>query len=272
MKRLFHPLVPSSLYRSFQAVAKAWDIRGGHWSEPEIDLVRFGVREGDTVLDVGANFGLYCYHLSRAVGPSGRVLAFEPLPEASATLGLVVRLLGLSNVRVFQKGCADETARVAFEIPVQSSGAIAAGQAYIGLRNDDREGRADQVRWAKTMRVFGDVVRLDDFLPELDSVSFIKCDIEGAELLAFRGAAKTISRHFPSVICEINPWFLEGFGIDIDDLTGFFFERGYRLYRYVDGRLRNQSASDVVEDNYLFLHPSRGESFAKLLGERPPIP
>ncbi len=237
-----------------------------------MDLVRLGVREGDTVLDIGANFGLYCYHLSRAVGPAGKVLAFEPLPETSATLGLVVRLLGLSNVHVFQKGCADETARVAFEVPVQTSGAIAAGQAYIGLRNDDREGKADQVRWAATKRVLGDVVRLDDFLPELEEVSFIKCDIEGAEHFAFRGAAKTISRHRPSVLCEINPWFLEGFGIGIDDLAGSFFEKGYCLYRYVDGRLRTQSVRDLVEDNYLFLHPSRSESFAKLLGERPPNP
>ncbi|MGH9392507.1 MAG: FkbM family methyltransferase, partial [Vicinamibacteria bacterium] len=119
-----HPLVPESTYRCFQAAAKAWDIRSGHWKEPELDLIPLGVREGDTVLDVGANFGVYCYHFSRAVGRSGRVLAFEPMPETSATLDLVVRLLGLSNVRVIPRGLADATTRVPFEVPVQASGAI----------------------------------------------------------------------------------------------------------------------------------------------------
>jgi FkbM family methyltransferase len=263
-----YPLVPEWTYRRFQAAAKAWDIRVGHWREPELDLIPLGVREGDTVLDIGANFGVYCYHFSRAVGRSGRVLAFEPMPETSATLGLVVRLLGLSNVQVVPRGCADETARVPFEVPVQASGAFAAGQAYIGLRNDDHPGREQQVRWSATTRVLCDVVRLDDFLPELSDLSFIKCDIEGAELFAFRGAAKTISRHLPSVICEINPWFLDGFGIDVEALTAFFFDKGYGLYRYVDGRLTPQSSSDVVEDNYVFLHPSRIHAFAPLLATK----
>jgi FkbM family methyltransferase len=264
-KRIIHPLVPEPAYRLFQAGAKACDIRNGRWSEPELDLVRLGAREGDTVLDIGANFGLYCYHFSRAVGDSGRVLAFEPIRETSATLGLVVRLLRLSNVQVFPLGVADETGRIAFEVPLQSSGALAAGQAYVGLRDDDHAGRELQVRWTSTKRVQGDVVRLDDFLPDLSNLSFIKCDIEGAELFAFRGGAITITRHLPSVICEINPWFLEGFGIDAEALTGFFLERGYRLYRYVEGRLRLQSPSDIVEDNYVFLHPSRIDALAPLL-------
>jgi FkbM family methyltransferase len=261
-KRLLHPFASGSTYRLFQAAAKAWDIRNGHWTEPELDLVRLGAREGDTVLDVGANFGLYCYHFSRAVGPSGRVLAFEPVPETSATLDLVVRLLRLENVRVVPKGCADEAGRLPFEVPLQSSGALAAGQAYIGRRNDDHPGRERQVRWSGTRRVDCEVVRLDDFLPELSDLSFIKCDIEGAELFAFRGAEKTIAHHAPTVVCEINPWFLEGFGIDPDALTGFFFEKDYRLYRYVEGRLVPQRAIEIVEDNYVFLHPRRSGAFA----------
>jgi FkbM family methyltransferase len=264
-----HPLLNETTYGIFQALAKAWDIRRRNWWEPEIDLVRLGVREGDTVLDIGANYGLYCYHFSRAVGPTGRVLAFEPVPATSSTLRLVSRLLRLRNVEIIPKGCGDETARVAFEVPLQSSGAFSAGQAFLAGRKDDHPGWEEQVRWTGTERVFCEVVRLDDFLPELSNLPWIKCDVEGAELFAFRGARSTIARHRPSVICEINPWYLDGFGVRLDELTSFFFDQDYRLYRYVDGgerdRLVSVAVEDVVEDNYVFIHPTRLDPFTRLL-------
>jgi len=43
------------------------------------------LREGMTVMDVGANWGLYSLLASRAVGPSGKVYAFEPVPEIQRT-------------------------------------------------------------------------------------------------------------------------------------------------------------------------------------------
>ena len=105
------------------------------------------MRAGDTVLDIGANFGLYCHHLSRIIG-AGRVYAFEPVPFTFSTLKLVARLLRFRpGVELIEKGCSDRTGTLTFTIPVQASGAVAAGQAYIGARDDDRAGKEGQVRW-----------------------------------------------------------------------------------------------------------------------------
>jgi len=268
-KKVLHGFLGDSSYKYFQAVSKAKDIRNGSWSEPELDLIPFAVQPGETALDLGANFGLYCYHLAKVLGRSGRIYAFEPVPFTFETLRLVAKLLGFRNVTLFEKGCAEEAGRISFEVPVQTSGAFAAGQAYIGGRRDDREGKEQQVRWAGTRQVVCEVVKLDDFLPEVESLSLIKCDIEGAELLAFRGAKKMIAKHLPSVICEINPWFLEGFGIRLDELLAFFSEQGYRLYHYRieagRGVLNPVEANEVVEDNYIFIHTSRLARFASLL-------
>jgi len=270
-KKVLHGFLGDSSYKYFQAVSKAKDIRNGSWSEPELDLIPFAVQQGETALDLGANFGLYCYHLAKVLGRSGRIYAFEPVPFTFETLRLVAKLLGFRNVTLFEKGCAEEAGRISFEVPVQTSGAFAAGQAYIGGRRDDREGKEQQVRWAGTRQVVCEVVKLDDFLPEVESLSLIKCDIEGAELLAFRGAKKMIAKHLPSVICEINPWFLEGFGIRLDELLAFFSEQGYRLYHYRieagRGVLNPVEANEVVEDNYIFIHPSRLARFSSLLAE-----
>jgi FkbM family methyltransferase len=267
-KKALYPVLNEHTYVYFQAVAKAWDIRKGRWSEPELDLIPRAVRAGETALDVGANYGLYSYHLSRV--PRVRVYAFEPVPFTFRTLKLVARLLGFRGVKLIEKGCSDRAGRIAFTVPVQASGAMAAGQAYIGGRDDTREGKEKQVRWATTRDVSAEVVALDEFLPNIEHLSLIKCDIEGAELLCFRGAQRLIGEHLPTVICEINPWFLEGFGIKLEDLLDFFDVRGYKLYRYVDDgrarRLCEVSAAEVEEDNFIFIHPSRLERFDGLLG------
>jgi FkbM family methyltransferase len=268
VKKALYPVLNEHTYRYFQALAKAWDIRQGKWSEPELELLAYAVRPGETALDVGANFGLYSYHLSRIGGV--RVYAFEPVPFTFRTLSIVARLLRFRGVELIEKGCSDHGGEITFTIPVQASGAVAAGQAYIGGRDDEREGREGQVRWTGTRDVTAEVVALDEFLPRVERLSLVKCDIEGAELLAFRGAERMLGKHLPTIICEINPWFLEGFGIRLEELLGFFSERGYQLYHYRNeggrGRLREVAPLEVVEDNYVFIHPSRLERFASLVG------
>src|SRR5436190_15128496 len=44
------------------------------------------VKEGATVLDIGANVGAHTLHLARLVGDKGRVIAFEPTDYAMAKL------------------------------------------------------------------------------------------------------------------------------------------------------------------------------------------
>jgi FkbM family methyltransferase len=266
-KRVFRPLLNDRTYQLLQGTAMAWDIWTGGFREPELELLPYALRESEAALDIGANYGLYCYHLARAVGAGGQVFAFEPVPFTYSTLRLIARLLRLSNVQLIAKGCSDRNARLAFEVPVQASGALAAGLAYLAGRNNAREGRERHFRLEKTREVECEVVRVDDEVPAGAPVTLIKCDIEGAELLALRGARATIERHLPSVICEINPWFLEGFGITLAELLAFFTERDYRLFWYddVNRKLRPRSAAEVVEDNYLFVHPSRMNRFRALL-------
>lgn len=270
VKRLIHPLLSERHYIRIQAISQARDIESGLSDEPEVKFVYRSVKEGDTCLDLGANFGQYAYHLSKAVGESGQVFSFEPVPYTFKTLAQVVERLGLSNVEIVNKGCSDKNESVVFELPIQESGAYSAGQAYIGERDDDRKGKETQVRWSGVKQVKCEVVRLDDFLPDLENLTLVKADVEGAELFAFKGGEKLIDKFLPHVICEINPWFFDGFGIDLSDLTSFFFEKGYRLYFFEsDGAsdsLTEVSPEEIVEDNYIFIHSSKIENFSSLVG------
>src|SRR5215210_3986918 len=85
LKSVLAPLLNEATYSSIQAIAKARDIKSGSWSEPELELCRLVLREGESAIDIGANFGLWSYHMARAVGPSGHVYAFEPIPFTART-------------------------------------------------------------------------------------------------------------------------------------------------------------------------------------------
>ena len=48
---------------------------------PEIEFCKKEIKKGDTVVDIGANIGLFTLFFSKLVGTTGRVIAFEPDPE-----------------------------------------------------------------------------------------------------------------------------------------------------------------------------------------------
>lgn len=279
-KRILAPVLNESTYSVLQAVAMGWDIRRGAWYEAEIELLPLALRAGESAVDIGANFGLYAYHLSKVVGRGGKVWSFEPIPFTARTFKIIQRALGFrDNVELVAKGCGERTGRVQFTVPVMATGAISAGLVHMG-RNDDRAGKGEHANYA-TKEVECEVVALDEFLAGAKDVALVKCDIEGADLFAMRGAKKLLERHHPTVIIEITPWYLEGFGISVKDVTGFFESLGYECYRYDNGspvgsykkhdthpsrrRLVATKAEEIYEDNWVFIHPERKDRFAALL-------
>ncbi len=164
LQRATAPPHPSDFVYSRLQRCMAWDIRNGNWREPELKLLPYAVHAGETALDIGANFGVYCYYLSRAVGAKGQVFGFEPIPFTFSVLSYVRRLLRLRNVRLFNYGCSNVAGLVTFTVPLQDSGGVSAGQAHIGTRNDDHAGKEKQVRWKATREIPATLIKLDEFL------------------------------------------------------------------------------------------------------------
>lgn len=248
----------------------AWDIRTGAWTEPELDLIGHAVAPGDVVLDIGANFGLWSYHLARATRPTGRVLAFEPVAFTHGCLRRVATLLRFRDVEMLPVGCGERGGRLAFSAPTQDAGLISAGLVHLGSRASLRPGGGEQRRSSQEVEIWCDVVRLDDLLPELTNLSFVKCDIEGAELFALRGAERLIDSHLPTVVCEIDPSFLAGFGLDAEDVVRFFTSREYRMFRYAPEPWPRlvpvPSAEALTGGNVVFVHPARLSRVSRLCG------
>jgi FkbM family methyltransferase len=74
----------------------------GVYENAEIRFFERYLRPGMTVVDVGANIGLYSAIAARAVGPEGRVVALEPDPESFSYLLKTLACNGFRNVEAFQ--------------------------------------------------------------------------------------------------------------------------------------------------------------------------
>ena len=91
----------------------------GEYSRGETELFRQIVREGDTVIEAGANIGVHSLDLSLMVGPKGQVLAFEPQRLVFQTLCANLALNSRVNVRAFQAGVGRRRAKSASRSSIQ---------------------------------------------------------------------------------------------------------------------------------------------------------
>jgi FkbM family methyltransferase len=229
VKAVLPYFVSRSTYNSIHGFVAARDIVSGRRHEPQIDLLKEFVKPGQTVLDIGANQGLYSYHLSQLVGPSGKVYAFEPIPF---NVNILKRVAAKSpNITIREQGCGERRQNIEFFVPVSHRAPIG-GWAHRRTAGEDGNGEI----------VKAEIVRLDDEISE--RVSFIKCDVEGAELSVFKGAVEILAKWRPVILCEIfDPW-CSRFGIAKSQVLKFFAELGYH-----DRQLN--------EDNSLLLPTSR---------------
>lgn len=259
LKPLLHSILPEGVYLRLQVAAMAREIAAGVHTEKEMALLPNLIRPGETALDIGSNYAMVAYHLSKAVGPAGKVFAFEPIPYPFEASLRIAERLGLANIEFRRLGCGDANGKATFRVPLQSGGAPSAGQSHLSARDNEMPGKDRHFRFERWMDVECDLVRLDDHLPGLSCLSFIKADIEGAELLAFRGASGLIDEHKPSVLCEYNRFFLRGFRIEPRDLFDFFRTRDYKVFWLpAPGTpLEEFTEEKSDETNVIFVHRSR---------------
>jgi len=180
--------------------------------EPELALLPRFATPGSLAVDVGANRGVYTYHLARAVGQEGSVIAYEPQPDLAAYVR--AGMARARNVTVRPVALGDRAGSARLTIPLRD-GRPEPGWAT--LRTEPNEpGLVYDVP----------VVTLDGELAGRD-VSFIKIDVEGYELATLRGALATLRRSRPVVLAEIeHAWS----GASVASTLGLLADLGYSAW------------------------------------------
>jgi FkbM family methyltransferase len=144
-----------------------------------------------TVLDIGANIGLYSLWFAKRVVPGGRVYAFEPGPTARAMLEANMALNMVTNVEIVPAACCLHSGPTEFYL---------AQNHHCSSRDADSAGGG---RSFEKITVEG--VSLDDFrdsLPKREHLSLIKMDIEGGGVDAIPGGRVVFEKDRPLCIIE----------------------------------------------------------------------
>lgn len=134
------------------------------------------IPRGGVAIDVGANIGDHTIAYLNKVGLTGRVLAFEPLPEAYECL-----TLNVPGAESYNYALSDQEETLNLVIRPNT------GESFCSYSDSSQTIRA---------------VPLDSF--EFTQLDLIKFDIEGWELKALKGAEETIYQHQPRMVIEIN--------------------------------------------------------------------
>ncbi len=176
--------------------------------------------EGDLVVDGGANYGYWSLVASRAVQPSGMVIAVEAVPQTAVALRRNLYASNASNVSIVEAALSDSNGTAKFHLFAEDP---FAGRSSIGLPIGEREISSVDVPTR----------RLDDILQEYGrSPRLIKLDIEGSELLALNGGSDTIaSPDAPIITFEWNAATARSVGWHPRDALAKLALLGYRYFR-----------------------------------------
>ncbi|WP_114377880.1 FkbM family methyltransferase [Elioraea thermophila] len=239
----------------------------GYYERWEIAVLKTLLRPGDVFIECGANTGEFTLVAAKAVGPEGRVLAFEPQRQLAERLRRIAARNGLRNVAVEERGLADVEAEATLAIPVGASAEGFSNRGMAGIVT------AEHSPFPPGFAARFEIVRttaLDDVLAEhwLDAIHVMKIGVEGAELSLLRGAERTITTHRPALILELNNATTQAAGYAVTDLVAWLEGRGYRLFtigwraRLAPFRIEDFERSVAREprhcENVLCLHHADG--------------
>jgi FkbM family methyltransferase len=188
----------------------------------EQDLLARVVEPGSSFYDIGASVGYFTLLGARSVGPEGRVVAFEPLPENVRTLKRNLALNGLENTTVIEAAVGE-----------------AGGRAVLALGEQPMWGRVVDQAWGRPA-VETDLLAIDELVADgrIPPPEYVKVDVEGAEIGVLAGMRESIRAHRPWIMCEIHgtgpevvpmlsglgytlSW-VEGKGASIEDAPAWF--------------------------------------------------
>jgi FkbM family methyltransferase len=226
-----------------------------HFEENEINFLYKFLREGDIVLEIGANIGLHALHEAKAEGNNGKVFAFEPVPSTHNTMLANLKLNAFTNIATYNVGLSSSKSQL--EMNVSSN-------------YDAWNTLVDQSKMVANASIFDskiyvDLIKLDDFIIDenidVKKISLVKIDVEGWEKFVLLGGANFLKNESPVLMIEFdenNTWAAGYLCHELYDLLVSF---GYEIFTIVDGKLKPESKQLHYPSQNLIAIKNDGNSF-----------
>ncbi len=189
---------------------------------------------GDVFVDVGANIGFLSLVGAKAVGKTGKVYCFEPVPSTYTILEENKRINNFQQMELHQFALGNKTEKV---------------QIYA---EDENRGGASIVNHVSEKGIKIEVKKLEK-INLSDKINVIKIDVEGLELDVLKGAEKILRKDQPKLIIE--------YSVDRNnsgeenELYHWLNNLGlYRIYKLKNGKERKSKLVEILSIADLPLH------------------
>lgn len=256
-KILYRTLPLEGYLRVVSRLFFVWQRLGIGRAAPETEyvyhLARL-VRRGDVAIDIGANLGYYTRTIARLVGPAGKVYAVEPVPPILAVLRRNVRRCANVRVLPYALGMEERTITMANDSAIRT-GYLGTGQNFVdeggavhgagasrGGRDPKTDGARDPRTVAQSLSFPARMRRGSELFADLDRLDFVKCDIEGYEVVVLGEMEPLLARFRPTVLVETG-------GGNRALIVEQFTRLGYKGYTLDHGRevpLTEGSTKDII--------------------------
>ncbi|MDB5146541.1 MAG: hypothetical protein JWQ57_561 [Mucilaginibacter sp.] len=191
---------------------------GGLYERENLRLIPLFLKPGTTLFDVGANIGLMAVPFLWN-DPTIKVISVEASPNSLFYLNKThAASLDKDRWMIIDKAVSDKPGEVDFHLSDNSN------SAYDGLKNTQR------VNIVNTIKVECTTIDKIWESQQKPDVSFIKIDIEGADILALKGGLNCINSCRPVILIEWNQINIKSYGFTNIDLINFVTEISYELY------------------------------------------
>ena len=221
--------------------------RKNNYDRFEIECLKQIIKNGDIVVDLGANIGYYTLILAQLVGKSGHVYAFEPEPSNFEILSKNVKENKHDNVTLVQKAVSDKNGKV---------------KLYVSKRNLSSHRIFDAEDKRKSIEV--DVTTLDEYFQKSKKlVKFIKMDVEGAEGATILGASKIIEDSKNLVIMmEYFPKWIKKFGDIPEEILKSLVGKKFKLFNI---NKKNKKLDPILITNFVEEYNEQKKNYTNVL-------
>ena len=147
------------------------------------------LQPGMVFVDVGANLGYLSLVAARRVGGDGKVICFEPHQDLCKLIYMSAKINGFENIEIYPFALADENKAVIYD-DMQGNGVISQFDANLETT---------------PLRSIVRALTIDSALRDEGVIHALKMDVEGAEYMVLRGAARVLKKHRPVIFSEFSP-------------------------------------------------------------------
>jgi FkbM family methyltransferase len=189
-------------------------ILGGYFESLELEAVEVST----TVLDVGANIGLFSCVAGKVLQGRGDVYAFEPVAENVTYFRQNLLNNHLTNVQLIESAVGQEVGELDIFISTESIATHSASSRYS----------------KGSERISVPMTSIDAFVTSrgIGHVDVIKIDVEGYDGYVLKGAMETIKSHRPTIFVEFAPVSLKECGFEPADLADQLFMNYDYCFRF----------------------------------------